>query len=114
MLILFPTFDGYLALILDSADELKRGEYTIAECSLQSVYAALRRIGSNRHCRLAEFVHLALLSCADKDYSGAMSVLLASVGVFEEESHWVPAGARERARAQPLNFQTGIQRNPGG
>jgi hypothetical protein len=104
MIILFPSFDDYLALILDGAEELSRGEYTRAERSLQCVYAALRRIGSNRHCRLAGFVHLALLSCADRDYSGAMTVLLASVGLFEEESHAVATRAMTRAPVTQLRI----------
>jgi hypothetical protein len=94
-------------MILDGAEELSRGEYTWAERSLQSVYADLRRISSDRHYRLAGFVCLALLSCADKDYSEAVTLLLASVRLFE--SHAVAASATTRAPLQLLDFQTSTQ-----
>lgn len=114
MVILFPTFDGYLALILSGAGALSRGEYTRAEQSLRSVYADLRRISSTRHCRLAEFVYLALLSCSEHDYSSAVTVLLSCVGLFEEESQALPTRAKAQARRQPLDFRPGTQNHLSG
>ena len=77
MLIPFPTFESYLALIVESAGQLHEGDYAMAARSLRGIHSALRRIRhSARHQQLADFVDYALQAGNRSDHEVAISIVL--------------------------------------
>ena len=86
MLIMFPSFESNLGLLLRCAEELHNEQHGRALKNMLGVYGRLTRVrGSARHSQLAEFVEHALDACERGEHKSALLVLMSACSYFAPE-----------------------------